>query len=317
MYREALDRDLLLSVVRGRVLFDEPLSKHTTLRVGGPVDALVYAQGAADVQAAARFAAQGGLPFGPLGGGSNLLVRDGGVRGILVSTHDLRAIRIDRPGGTIVEAEAGATTARLLHATLDWQLGGLEFLAGVPGSVGGGLIMNAGTYLGEFKDVTVAVTSVAHDGNLIVRDAQACGFVYRGSALPAAEIVVCGRFALRPRDRAAMQVDIDALRAQRNEREPKGLPNAGSFFKNPPGDYAGRLIESAGLKGTQVGAAQVSPVHANWLVNLGGARATDFLRLVDLVRRRVQEQSGVSLDLEVRIMGSDPTGSDSTEDTHA
>src|SRR5690606_23502500 len=142
--------------------------------------------------------------------------------------------------------------------------GGVEFLGGVPGSAGGGMIMNAGTYLGEFKDVTTEVRSVRlTDGALVARDRAACGFVYRGSDLPAGEVVVEADLRLSPRPRAAIEADVRALRDRRHAREPKKVGNAGSIFKNPPGDYAGRLIEAAGLKGTRVGGALCSPVHAN------------------------------------------------------
>lgn len=167
--------------------------------------------------------------------------------------------------------------------------------------------MNAGTYLGEFKDVTMSVVSIAASGERVTRDLDACGFVYRGSAIPPQEIVVLGKFALRERPHEAMEADISALRAKRDEREPKGFPNAGSIFKNPPGDYAGRLIEQAGLKGRRVGGAEISTVHANWFVNRGGATADDFSKLIELASREVEKKFAVRLALEVRVVGEERT----------
>src|SRR5262249_22785244 len=161
---------------------------------------------------------------------------------------------------------------------------GVEFLGGVPGSVGGGMIMNAGTYLGEFKDVTAWVETVRlSDGAVVRRDNAACGFRYRDSDVPPSEVVVAAELALRPRPRAEIEAEVKALRKRRSEREPKKIASNGSTFKNPPGEFAGRLIEAAGCKGWHQGGAVCSPVHANWLVNTGGATARELLALIDRV----------------------------------
>jgi UDP-N-acetylmuramate dehydrogenase len=226
------------------------------------------------------------------------------VRGLVVATRELR--RLERRGETGFVVEAGVATGKLLAEATEAGLGGVEFLGGVPGSVGGGLIMNAGTYLGELKDVTASVSSLRlADGELVTRQNAACGFRYRCSDLPSDEVVVEASVELRPRPRAEIEADVRALRARRHDREPHGVANAGSTFKNPPGDFAGRLIESCGLKGTRVGAAEVSPIHANWLVNTGGATAADLLALVALVRSAVKERHGVELELEVKVIGHD------------
>ena len=300
-----MDREALMRAVRGTVRFDEPLARHTTLRVGGPADAWIEPADAPDLRALLAVCHQQGIGCRPLGIGSNMLCRDGGVRGVVVSMR--RLDRLERLGATELRAEAGLSTARLLAATLEDELGGMEFLAGVPGSVGGGLVMNAGTYLGEFKDVTVEVGALGASGDEIVHPAAACGFDYRASAIPRDEIVVWGRFALRQRPRAEIEGDVRELRARRRAREPRGQPNAGSFFKNPPGEAAGRLIEKVGLKGRTIGAAQVSLAHANWFVNLGGATAADFLALADIARHEVKARFGVDLELEVKVIGEDPT----------
>ncbi len=305
---------------------DAPMSRRTTLRLGGPADALAMPDSRAALVAVIKLCVARGLPITVIGGGSNLLVRDGGVRGVVIATRKLRAVRrLDRAGDhdsgdqdrgdqagennddkVDVEVECGLSTGKLLSLATEWELGGLEFLGGVPGSVGGGMRMNAGTYLGEFKDVTKEVVCVRmSDGELIARDAAECGFGYRRSAIPSDELVVAATLSLGWRARADIEADVRALRQRRHEREPKRVSNSGSTFKNPAGDYAGRLIEACGLKGTRVGGAECSPAHANWLVNTGTATASDLLALIELVRERVQAQHGVTLELEVKIIGED------------
>ncbi|MBI5481591.1 MAG: UDP-N-acetylmuramate dehydrogenase [Deltaproteobacteria bacterium] len=295
-----IDRDAIVAAAEGEVRFDEPLRAHTTFRIGGPVDALAWPTGVGGVQRLCALAHARGWPCRALGHGSNLLVRDGGVRGLLVATTRLRRLERDRERG--VRCEAGVPTSRLLHEATSWELGGVEFLVGVPGTVGGGLVMNAGTSLGELKDVTVEVTTVRPDGELRVRAAAACGFRYRGSDLGDG-IVVAARFELRPGVRAAIVARIAAQREARARREPHGVPTAGSFFKNPPGDFAGRLLEQAGLKGRRLGGAEVSWVHANWIVNRADATAADVLGLMQVCQEAVATKFGVTLEPEVHIVG--------------
>lgn len=296
------DRRLLAELAGDRVRFDEPMSRRTTLKIGGPADAMFLPESVDELQAVIRACAERGIPMLAIGSGSNLLVRDRGIRGVVIATRNLR--RLERTGDTTVEVEAGVSTGKVLSMTTKWELGGVEFLGGVPGSVGGGMIMNAGTYLGEFKDVTAEVVSVRlADGALIRRDNAACGFVYRGSDLPASELVAAATLELSPRPRADIEADVAGLRQRRKEREPSGVHNSGSTFKNPSGDYAGRLIETAGCKGLRVGGAECSPKHANWLVNTGGATAADLLELIELVRGKVAEMHGVDLVLEIKVVG--------------
>ena len=298
------DRAALRNAVRGELRFDEPMARRTTLRIGGPADAWLEPADAADVQRAVTVCAERHIGVTPVGGGSNLLVRDGGIRGLVLATRGLRGLT--RVGELGIRVEAGVSTGKLLQVATEASLGGVEFLGGVPGSVGGGLIMNAGTYLGEFKDVTTEVVSVRlRDGAKVVRENAACGFAYRHSALPADEIVVEARLTLRPRPRAEIEAEVRALRDRRHEREPKGLPNAGAIFKNPPGQFAGKLLEEAGLKGRRVGGAQISEKHANWIVNVGEARAADVLALVEIARAAVRERFGVTLEMEVKVIGED------------
>ena len=291
----------------GEVRFDEPMARHTTLRIGGPADAWVAPTTIAAAQRLRRFCHAAGIPCRALGAGSNLLVRDGGVRGVLLASARLRGLRFDEHAGddgrTAVYVEAGVSTGKLLSEATRRSLGGVEFLGGVPGSVGGGLVMNAGTYLGEFKDVTVRVDALDETGALIARDAPACGFVYRGSAFPPSDLLVAGHLRLPPRPRDEIEEVVRGLRERRRQREPHGFPNAGSIFKNPPGDFAGRLIEACGLKGTRVGDAEVAQAHANWILNVERARAADVLSLIEQVRSAVFDRFGVRLELEVKVIG--------------
>lgn len=302
---DAEAREELSALLGDGVRFDEPMRRHTTARIGGPADAWARPSTLVELTALIGWCRGADLPLTVVGGGSNLLVRDGGVRGVVLSTERLRGLALTSP--TTIEVEAGVPTSKLLKLALAHDLGGLEFLGGVPGSVGGGLIMNAGTYLGEFTSVVTWVDSVRLvDGARVRRDHAACGFRYRASDLPPDELVVRAGLTLPPRPRAECDAAIKELRARRHAREPKKVASNGSTFKNPPGDFAGRLIESAGCKGWQVGAAVCSPVHANWLVSDGTATCADMLTLIERVRARVREVHSVDLELEVKILGEDP-----------
>jgi UDP-N-acetylmuramate dehydrogenase len=293
----------LAAMLGDGVRFDEPMRRHTTLKIGGPADAFAEPGSAAEVAALVRWCA-GRVPITIVGGGSNLLVRDGGIRGVVLGTGRLRAITHVPPHA--IRVEAGVSTGKVLSMALKLDLGGIEFLGGVPGSVGGGMIMNAGTYLGEFKDVTTWVETVRlADGAVIRRDNAACGFRYRHSDLPPAEVVVAAELVLSSRPRAEIEADVKSLRKRRAEREPKKVSSNGSTFKNPPGDFAGRLIEACGCKGWQEGEAVCSPVHANWLVNTGRATASQMLALIARVHAEVTRVHGLDLDLEVKIVGEE------------
>jgi UDP-N-acetylmuramate dehydrogenase len=289
-----------LREIDGEVRFDEPMSRHTTLRIGGPVDAWMAPSSVGELCKLRRLCHSLALPNRAFGSGSNLLVRDGGIRGVAISLKNLTQVRRE---GDVVSVEAGASTGKLLSFATREELGGLEFLGGVPGTVGGGMIMNAGTYLGEFKDVTVSVEAVDESGNVIHRENAECGFQYRHSAIPASDVVTGASLKLPSRKRAEIEAAVKDLRERRKSREPHGVPNAGSIFKNPPNDYAGRLIEACGLKGRRVGGAEVSPAHANWLVNAESATAKDFLELAEIVRAAVVQKFGITLEMEVKVVG--------------
>jgi len=298
----ATERAELSELAKGAIEFDFPMARRTTLRIGGPADAVFTPTNVDALQQLVCYCADRSLPVLAVGGGSNLLVRDGGIRGVVIVTRKLR--KLARRGATGIYVQAGVSTGKLLKSATEWELGGVEFLGGVPGSVGGGMIMNAGTYLGEFKDVTTRVHSVRlEDGYLVERVNEDCGFAYRKSTLPRTEVVVAAELELQPRPRAHIEADVASLRERRKQREPQKVSNSGSTFKNPPGNYAGRLIEAAGLKGTRVGGAECSPKHANWLVNTGDATAADMIELIGIVRQKVANAHGVQLELEVKVIG--------------
>jgi UDP-N-acetylmuramate dehydrogenase len=303
------DKQALVGIIAsdGEVRFDEPMSKHTTLRIGGPADVWVAPGAWADLSRLRQLCRARGIVSRAYGSGSNLLVRDGGIRGVAVSLKLLNEIGAEEEREDCVEVYcgAGASTGKLLGFATRAELGGLEFLGGVPGTVGGGMIMNAGTYLGEFKDVTRVVYCIGEGGEMVERPAEECGFSYRHSSIPPGDIVVGARLRLPRRPRVEIEKAVRELRDRRKAREPHGVANAGSIFKNPPGDYAGRLIEQCGLKGRRVGGAEVSPVHANWLVNADGATAKDMLALIEVVRAAVAERFGIILELEVKVVGEE------------
>jgi UDP-N-acetylmuramate dehydrogenase len=299
------ERQLIRDVVgsEAEVRFDEPMARHTTLRIGGPVDAWIAPTNQRVIAPLRKRCHELGIATHAFGAGSNLLVRDGGVRGVALSLRHLNNVSWNGVDENVVFVEAGASTGKLLAYATKKGLGGLEFLGGVPGTVGGGLIMNAGTYLGEFKDVTAEVLSVTADGTFVTRNNAECGFAYRKSLLPPSEIVTYAKLELRPRPTEEIVAVVRELRDRRKAREPHGVPNAGSIFKNPPNDFAGRLIEACGLKGRRVGGAEVSPAHANWLVNAESATAKDMLALIEIVRAEVAAKFGITLELEVKVVG--------------
>jgi UDP-N-acetylmuramate dehydrogenase len=294
-------RDALVAALGDAVRFDVPLSRFTSLRVGGAADALATPPERSALARCLRACAEHELPVTVLGGGFNTLVRDGGVRGVVLRLQPLRALRRD-PSGDLV-AEAGVSHATVTRHCVERGLAGLEFAAGIPGSVGGWIAMNAGVPEREVKDVVRAVELVDAAGASRCVDAEALGFSYRRAGLPPGAVVVAAAFRVSESTREKVQGEVDRHLGKRARTQPLDVPSCGSVFKNPPGDFAGRLIEAAGLKGRRMGGAEISEVHANFIVNRGGARARDVLALIELARRRVHETSGVELEPEVRIVG--------------
>ncbi len=285
-----------------RVRAGEPLGRHTSFRIGGPAELLVMPQTPAELAAVMRAAAAHGVALVFLGGGSNVLVADGGVAGVVVKLGRGFA-RIDWDGAG-VRAGAAVQLGRLARAAVGRGLGGLEFAEGIPGTVGGALFMNAGAYGGDLSAAVEVVEGLDAMGAPATLPGGALTFGYRRTVLPPAFVVTAVRFGLRREDPSVVHARMEEVRARRTAAQPHGKANAGSIFKNPAGDHAGRLIESAGLKGARAGRAHISERHANFIVNEGGAHAADVKALMELAQRVVWERSGVWLEPEVRLVGN-------------
>jgi UDP-N-acetylmuramate dehydrogenase len=287
--------------IRGEWQADAPLAPRTSVRVGGPADLLVRPADPADLAVLLSACAELHVPVLVLGAGANLLVADAGFRGVVIRLP--LDFGEETEDGERIVLSAGAPVSRLVQRAQAARLTGCEFAAGIPGTLGGAVAMNAGTRIGEMKDVVERV-EVASAGGVRWIPASELGFAYRTCRLPPGSVVTRVGFLLRRGDLAASRAVMDADREHRRRTQPLNWPTWGSTFRNPPGDHAGRLIEAAGLKGHREGNAMWSDVHANFVVNLGGATARDCLALIRLARQRVRERFGVELELEVRLAGA-------------
>jgi len=285
----------------GKLLVNEPLARYTSWRVGGNADQLYIPAGLDDLCLFLQSVAAD-KPIYFIGLGSNLLVRDGGVRGAVVLLHNVLAeLKMD---GDLVYAEAGVTCGKLAKFCAREAKQGAEFFAGIPGTLGGALAMNAGCYGAETWDVVNSVTTINRRGELNKRDAAAFIASYRHVDMPVAgEWFVAAWLNLKAGDAHESAQKIKDLLATRLASQPLNLPSAGSTFRNPPGDHAARLIEASGLKGYIIGGAQVSEKHANFIVNIGGANALDIEMLIKHIRETVLAQQGVALQQEVKVIG--------------
>jgi len=288
-----------VSGLRGRVTFGAELRAYTSFRIGGPADALVEPADVDDVRRLVVQARKANIPLFVVGG-TNLLVRDGGIRGIVVSLAKLRAVH-EEPE-SVLYAEGGVGMPTLIGYAIRRSLAGLEWAAGIPGTVGGCLVMNAGTRLGEMKDAVKAVRLVTTNGSIRDLPAASIPFQYRRARLPKG-IVVGVWLQLREGLRADIARIVKDYLHYRKETQPLAMPSAGCVFKNPPEDSAGRLLEAAGVKGMRVGDAEVSTKHGNFIVNRGDATADDVIHLIQKVRRVIQQRAGVRLELELKIVG--------------
>ncbi|MFQ5848575.1 MAG: UDP-N-acetylmuramate dehydrogenase [Candidatus Methylomirabilales bacterium] len=289
--------------ITGRILYREPLEPYTSFGIGGPADIMVFPEGEGDVQAVLQLCRDEGIPYLVLGGGSNLLVRDGGFRGIVLHLGGVfTQLGVE---GKRVWAGAGGRLSRLVAFCSQVALTGVESLAGIPGTVGGAVKGNAGAFGGSVADRIAEVRMLMRDGTQQAVSRTQLDFSYRRSSLPEGCVVLEAAFDLEPGDAGQIRRRVSENLLQRNRRQPVEWRSAGSVFKNPAGEYAGRLVEKAGLKGVRIGAACVSPKHGNFIINLGGATAGDVLALIDLMKRRVQEEMRVELELEVRVVGED------------
>ncbi len=305
-----LDAALDSYLGEGAVRKDEPLARYTALRVGGPADLLVVAEDIEALRQAVELAWQHGLPCRILGGGSNILVGDGGIRGLVVLN---RAGKVAF-GDTEVWSESGASFSTLAQQCVSRGLAGLEWAAGIPGTVGGAVVGNAGAWGGDVASVLVEARVLQSDGQVALWDVERLEYGYRSSVLKHQDIsgtepkrrpvVLEALFRLQPGNRELLKKQLAAITARRKASQPRGA-TCGSVFKNPAGDYAGRLIEAAGLKGATHGGAVISTVHANFVVNRGSATAADVKGLIDRARQSVEAEMGVRLELEIELLGEE------------
>lgn len=292
----------LCALLPGRVRADEPMKKHTTWRIGGPADIFVEPVNRQELCTIVDYSYNRGVPLHTIGAGSNLLISDSGIRGIVVKIGN----GLDRL--SIVEheikVEAGARLAQVVAAASDAGLGGFEFLAGIPGNIGGAVFMNAGSNGSSMSELVQKVLVLNLDGNYDCKSNEKMKFGYRSSILQLeSAIVVEVTFTCYPKEKEQIRQEMATFLARRRASQPLAYPNAGSVFKNPSGDSAGRLIEAAGLKGLRVGDAQISPLHANFIINLGSATARDVLDLIDRVKETINSRFGVELQPEVKFAG--------------
>ena len=302
-----------LSWMRGPRLAHVPMARYTSLRVGGPADLLAIPADVDELQALIAWGRTQGVPLTILGNGTNLIVRSRGVRGLVVSLRralnhlcPLDSTSLDNvQAGELVRLRVGAGVPlpRLLHLMIHQGLTGLTFAVGIPGTMGGAVVMNAGTDVGSTWDVVERVTLLLPDGCIVERGRHEIAVGYRRAELPAGSVVLEAILGTRKADAGQVRAEVRRIYRCRCQSQPLSQPNAGSIFKNPPAERAGRLIEQVGLKGHRVGDAQVSPKHANFIVNLGHASPDDVLALIDEVKHRVFVQTDVLLEEEVRIVG--------------
>ena len=288
-----------------RILPMAHLSNYTTFRVGGPADVLVNVNSAKEIALALRAAKDAGVPATVIGNGSNLLVRDGGIRGLVIRIDG--AMAAIRREGDMLHVQSGALMRSAANFAMNEGLSGLEEIAGIPGTIGGGVIMNAGAYGGEMSQVVTRVDAISlSDGKPVSFEGDALGFSYRHSAMMRAGVVVTDvTMQLRPGDPAQIKARMDELAKARREKQPLEYPSAGSTFKRPEGYFAAKLIDDCGLRGLSVGDAQVSEKHAGFVINRGSARASDVLELMEQIKTRVFDAYGVTLEPEIRILGED------------
>lgn len=286
----------------GRVRRNEALAAYTTLKIGGPADLFVLAESAADLQLLIKTAAERKIPLFILGNGSNLLVSDRGIRGIVVKlAGEFKNIVLD---GCEITAGAGVMLPVLALRTAKAGLSGLELLAGIPGTVGGALVMNAGALGQCIGDAVQSVTVFDRTGKIKILSREELHFAYRKSILQERDYLIAGvKLHLSPGEKEELQRNLQAAVAKRKRSQPLSMPNAGSVFRNPREFPAGRLIEELGFKGFKQGQAAVSELHANFIVNEGGATAQDVLQLIKLIQERVQEKYHILLEPEIKVIG--------------
>ena len=291
-------------IAKDSILIDEPMSRHTTFRVGGPADFFVTPKAKEEVRDVIRICKEAGMPYYIIGNGSNLLVSDAGYRGVIVQIYkEMNEVKVE---GDLVKAQAGALLSGIAAKALAAELSGFEFASGIPGTIGGACVMNAGAYGGEMKDVLESVTVLTGEGKIIELGRNELELGYRTSVIAKKGYIVLGAvLKLERGDGEKIKTYMDELKEKRVTKQPLEYPSAGSTFKRPEGYFAGKLIEDAGLRGFQVGGAQVSEKHCGFVINRDHATAADIMELMRQVQIRVKENSGVDLEPEVKRLGDE------------
>ena len=291
-------------IAKDSILTDEPMSRHTTFRVGGPADFFVTPKAKEEVRDVIRICKEAGMPYYIIGNGSNLLVSDAGYRGVIVQIYkEMNEVKVE---GDLVKAQAGALLSGIAAKALGAELSGFEFASGIPGTIGGACVMNAGAYGVEMKDVLESVTVLTGEGKIIELGRNELELGYRTSVIAKKGYIVLGAvLKLERGDGEKIKTYMDELKEKRVTKQPLEYPSAGSTFKRPEGYFAGKLIEDAGLRGFQVGGAQVSEKHCGFVINRDHATAADIMELMRQVQIRVKENSGVDLEPEVKRLGDE------------
>ena len=292
-------------LIEGKISFMEPMSKHTSLRIGGPADVFVMPQNLLSLKNMHAHLKRSQIPFFPLGGGTNILVRDGGIDGVVISFRSFKKIEVLSDDNTYVDVfvEVGTLLQRLVNFSRENGYAGLEGLAGIPGSVGGAICGNAGAFGYEMKDVLTSVVIMDAKGVIERFKAEEIDFGYRSSSILPDELLLSAEIKLKKDTKEEVSAKTENFLRMKREKQPLWEPSAGSVFKNPPGLFAGKLIDEAGFKGMRIGDVEVSSIHANFFVNKGRATASDFIRLMEKVAHKVKEKFGVMLELEIKIVG--------------
>ena len=292
--------------LKGKMLFHVPLSRYTSLRVGGTADIMIYPSNVMELQKVVHFSQTQSIPYLIIGRGTNLLIKDGGLRGIVIKlSRGLKKIRVAEVfrNHTSVLVEAGVSLRRLLEFSISKGLSGLEFLSGIPGSMGGAIAMNAGAQGKQMGDVTQSLTLITPQAEVIEKKREQLKFEYRHLHLPAGSIIVKAVIRMKQGNKKEILSEIEKIKKWRRKTQPLNLPSAGSVFKNPPGKSAGQLVEQVNLKGFQVGKAKIAEKHANFILNLGGATAKDIISLMEIMQNRVYQETGIQLVPEIKIAG--------------
>lgn len=295
--------DLRRFLADDHVKIDEPLHLHTLTRMGGPADVFVTPTTEDETAYTVKYAYENKIPLLLLGNGSNMVVRDGGVRGIVLNLKSLKAVRIE---GTSVYAQGGANIKEVSKLAASNRLTGFEFACGIPGSIGGAMAMNAGAYGGEIKDIISQATVLTREGDKLILSKEDLEMGYRKSIITKkGYYVLSAEFGLEYGKQAVIDAKMSDLTHQRESKQPLEFPSAGSVFKRPPGNFAGKLIQESGLQGKGFGGAEVSTKHAGFIVNKNNASANDYIQTIEMVKSAVREKFGIDLELEVKIVGED------------